>query len=77
MRTRLTLWYVAILSSVLALYAGSSLLFLRVSLRRELDRNLREEFERVEDLLTAAADGSIRMGGHGGESELEALCRAP
>ena len=73
MRTRLTLWYVAILSGVLALYAGSSLLFLRVSLRRELDRNLREEFERVEDLLTAAPDGSIRMGGHGGEGELEAV----
>jgi len=72
-RTRLTLWYVAILSGVLALYAGSSLLFLRVSLRRELDRNLREEFERVEDLLTAAPDGSIRMGGHGGEGELEAV----
>ncbi len=73
MRTRLTLWYVAILSGVLALYAGSSLLFLRVSLRRELDRNLGEEFERVEDLLTAAADGSIRMGGHGGEGELQGV----
>ena len=73
MRTRLTIWYVAILSGVLALYAGSSLLFLHVSLRRELDRNLREEFERVEDLLTAAPDGSIRMGGHGGEGELEAV----
>jgi heavy metal sensor kinase len=72
-KTRLTLWYVVILSGVLALYAGSSLLFLHVSLRRELDRNLREEFERVEDLLTAAADGSIRIGGHGGEGELEAV----
>jgi len=72
-RTRLTLWYVAIFSGVLALYAGSSLLFLRVSLRRELDRNLGEEFERVEDLLTAAPDGSIRMGGHGGEGELQGV----
>ena len=73
MRTRLTLWYVAILFGVLALYAGSSLLFLNVSLRRELDRNLRDEFERVEDLLTAAPDGSIRMGGHGGEGELQGV----
>jgi len=72
-RTRLTLWYVAILSGVLALYAGSSLLFLHVSLRRELDRNLRAEFERVEDLLTAAPDGSLRMGGHGGEGELQGV----
>jgi heavy metal sensor kinase len=72
-RTRLTLWYVAILSGVLSLYAGSSLLFLRVSLRRERDRNLGEEFERVEDLLAAAADGSIRMGGHGGEGELQGV----
>jgi heavy metal sensor kinase len=70
-RTRLTLWYVAALSAVLALYAGSSLLFLHVSLWRELDRNLGEEYERVEDLLTAAPDGSIRMGGHGDEAELE------
>jgi len=75
-RTRLTLWYVAILSGVLALYAGSSLLFLHVSLRRELDRNLSEEFERVEDLLAAAPDGSIRMGGHGGEGELQGVVEA-
>jgi heavy metal sensor kinase len=72
-RTRLTLWYVAILSGVLVLYAGSSLLFLQVSLRRELDRNLRAEFERVEDLLTAAPDGSLRMGGHGSEGELQGV----
>ena len=76
MRTRLTLWYVAILSGVLALYAGSSLLFLHVSLRRELDRNLSEEFERVEDLLAAAPDGSIRMGGHGGDGELQGVVEA-
>jgi heavy metal sensor kinase len=61
---RLTLWYVAALSAVLVLYSGSSLLFLRVSLWRELDRNLGEEYERVEDLLTAAPDGTIGMGGH-------------
>ncbi len=73
MRTRLTLWYVAVLTGVLALYAGSSLLFLRVSLRRELDRSLGEEFERVEDLLTAGDDGSVRMGGHGGEGELQGV----
>jgi len=56
-RTRLTLWYVAVLSGALALYAGSTLAFLHVSLREGLDRSLGAEFERVEDLLTQAPDG--------------------
>ncbi len=68
-RTRLTLWYVAVLSAILALYLASTLVFLRVSQRRELDRSLHAEFERVEDLLAAFPDGSIRMGGHGEEAE--------
>ncbi len=63
-RTRLTLWYVGMLSAVLAAYAASTLVFLRVSLREGLDRSLDGEFERVEDVLVEGADGSIRMGGH-------------
>jgi heavy metal sensor kinase len=66
-RTRLTLWYVGVLSGILALYVGSTLVFLHVSQRRELDRRLHEEFETVEDLLESGPDGSIRMGGHGDE----------
>jgi heavy metal sensor kinase len=66
-RTRLTLWYVGVLSGVLALYVGSTLVFLYLSQRRELDRRLYAEFETVEDLLAAGPDGSIRMGGHGDE----------
>ena len=72
-RTRLTLWYVGVLSGVLALYLGSTLLILFVSLRRELDRGLRAEFERVEDLLAEGPDGALRMGGHGGEEETGTL----
>jgi heavy metal sensor kinase len=71
-RTRLTLWYVGVLSAVLALYAAFTLVFLYLSLREGLDRGLDAEFERVEDILTEASDGSIRMGGHDeGESLVE------
>ena len=66
-RTRLTLWYVGVLSGVLALYVGSTLVLLYLSQRRELDRRLHAEFETVEDLLVAGPDGKIRMGGHGDE----------
>ncbi len=65
--TRLTLWYVGVLTGVLALYVGSTLVFLHLSQRRELDRRLHDEFETVEDLLATEPDGSIRMGGHGEE----------
>lgn len=66
-RTRLTLWYVGVLAGVLTLYVGSTLVFLYVSQRRELDRRVYAEFETVEDLLAAGPDASIRMGGHGDE----------
>lgn len=72
-RTRLTLWYVGVLTGVLTLYLGSTLFFLFVSLRRELDRSLRAEFERVEDLLIENPDGTVRMGGHGDENETGSL----
>ncbi|HEY2944627.1 MAG TPA: ATP-binding protein [Vicinamibacteria bacterium] len=72
-RTRLTLWYVGVLSAVLGLYLVSTLFFLFLSLRRELDRSLRAAFERVEDLLIEAPDGTLRMGGHGDEDETGSL----
>ncbi len=73
MRTRLTLWYVTVLAAVLALHLASTLVFLRVSQRRELDRSLRAEFERVEDLLVEGPEGTIRMGGHGDEADAGGL----
>jgi heavy metal sensor kinase len=72
-RTRLTLWYVGVLSGVLLLYLGSTLLIVFMSLRRELDRGLRAEFERVEDLLAEGPDGALRMSGHGGDDETGSL----
>src|SRR5258708_38614477 len=62
-RPRLTLWYVGVLSAVLALYIGSTLVFLSLSQRRELDQRLHAEFETVEDLLVAGPGGSVRGGG--------------
>jgi heavy metal sensor kinase len=59
-RTRLTLWYVAVLSGVLALYALSTLIILYVSLRHDLDRSLRAEYERVEELLEEGPDHSVQ-----------------
>ena len=64
-RTRLTLWYVAMLAAVLALYAAFTVAFLHVSLREGLDQALDAEVERVEDALTEGPDGSIRLEGHG------------
>jgi heavy metal sensor kinase len=69
----LTLWYAGVLSGVLALYVASTLLFVRLSLREELDLRLEAAFERVEDLLAAAPDGGIRMGGHADDEEGEGL----
>jgi len=63
-RTRLTLWYVGVLSAVLALYIVSTLLFVYVSLRQQLDERLRAEFERVEDRLAEASGGTIGIDGH-------------
>ena len=49
-RSRLTLWYVLVLASLLALYAGLASLFLFWSLREDFDQNLLEDLETV-DLL--------------------------
>jgi heavy metal sensor kinase len=68
-RTRLTLWYVGVLAAVLVVYVIASLLYLRLTLRRELDVALHAEFERVEDFLTAGPDGGLRFGEHGDEDE--------
>jgi heavy metal sensor kinase len=72
-RNRLTLWYVGVLAGVLALYAGSALLVLRVSLRRELDEKLKAEVERVEEHLAEAGERLPSMGEHGGKEDRESL----
>jgi len=63
-RTRLTLWYVAVLSAVLAAYIASTLLFMRVSLHRQLDEGLRAEFGHLAGRLTSTPDGAVSVAGH-------------
>ena len=67
-RTRLTLWYVAVLSAVLAVYIASTLLFMRVSLHRQLDEGLRAEFGHLVDRLTSGSEGVVAVTGSAGSS---------
>jgi heavy metal sensor kinase len=60
-RSRLTLWYVIVLASLLALYAGGAALFLFLSLREEQDRNLVKDLDDVEGLLATEPDGSVSL----------------
>ncbi|MDX6711305.1 MAG: hypothetical protein QOH96_2321 [Blastocatellia bacterium] len=60
-RSRLTLWYVLVLASLLALYAGGAALFLFLSLREEQDRNLMKDLDDVEGMLATAPDGSVSL----------------
>ena len=58
-RSRLTLWYVLVLASLLALYAGGAALFLFLSLREEQDRNLVQDLDDVEGMLVIEPDGLV------------------
>jgi heavy metal sensor kinase len=60
-RSRLTFWYVFVLASLLALYAGGAAFFLFLSLREELDRNLVQDLETVEGMLTNEPDGLVSL----------------
>ena len=51
-RTRLTLWYVAILAAVLLIYGGGASAIVLVQLRTQLDRLAIEDLETVEGFLT-------------------------
>jgi hypothetical protein len=58
-RVRLTLWYAAALSAVLALYAGGVFAFLRHSLSEDLDRGLSDDREVAEQMLERTPAGAI------------------
>src|SRR5262245_14649751 len=58
-RVRLTLWYAAALSAVLALYAGGVFAFLRHSLSADLDQRLSDDREVAEQMLERTAGGAI------------------
>jgi hypothetical protein len=59
-RVRLTLWYTAALTVVLALYAGSVFVFLKHHLVTELDRQLHDDFEGAEQMLERTPEGGVR-----------------
>lgn len=60
-RSRLTLWYVAVLGGLLAVYAGGALLFLFLSLREQVDRSLLDDLETVKGLLANEPSGFISL----------------
>ncbi len=60
-RSRLTLWYVLVLASLLALYAGVASLFLFLSLREDFDQNLLQDLETVEGMLAKEPNGGVSL----------------
>src|SRR5260370_645594 len=69
-RSRLTLWYVLVLASLLALYAGVASLFLFLSLREDFDQNLLQDVETVEGMLTKEPNGDVSLhSSHAGAAE--------
>src|ERR1700676_4999220 len=66
-RSRLTLWYVAVLAALLIAYGAGSLFFLFLSMRDQLDHNLREDLETVEGGIATEPDGSVVLRLHHGD----------
>jgi heavy metal sensor kinase len=60
-RSRLTLLYVLVLASLLALYAGVASLFLFLSLREDFDHNLLQDLETVEGMLEKEPNGYVSL----------------
>jgi len=58
---RLTLWYVAVLGGVLALYVAGTSAFLLLHLRHQLDATLADQVEQLEPQLSFAPDSSLRI----------------
>ena len=61
MRTRLTLWYVSVLGTLLVLALSSISLLFFFQLRSQLDRFNVEELETVEGLLYFTGEGNLRL----------------
>jgi len=60
-RTRLTLWYVAILAGVLLIYGGSTSAIVLVQLRSQVDHLAIEDLETVEGFLSFGPDGKLGL----------------
>jgi heavy metal sensor kinase len=66
-RSRLTLWYVGVLAALLIAYGAGSLFYLFLSMREQVDHNLREDVETVEGEIASQPDGSLTLRLHHGE----------
>ena len=60
-RTRLTLWYVAVLAGLLLIYGASASALMFFHLRAQLDRLAIEELETVEGFLTFDSSGKLSL----------------
>jgi heavy metal sensor kinase len=60
-RTRLTLWYVAILAAVLLIYGGVTSAIVLFQLRTQLDHLAIEDLETVEGFLSFGPDGKVGL----------------
>lgn len=60
-RSRLTLWYVAILAAMLLLYAAGTSAMLFFQLRSQLDHRAMEDLETVEGLLSFGPAGDLSL----------------
>jgi heavy metal sensor kinase len=60
-RTRLTLWYVAILAGVLLIYGGSTCAIVLLQLRTQVDHLATEDLETVEGFLSFGSDGKLGL----------------
>jgi len=60
-RTRLTLWYVAILAALLLIYGGSTCAVVLLQLRTQVDRLAIEDLETVEGILAFGPDQKLHL----------------
>jgi heavy metal sensor kinase len=60
-RTRLTIWFVSSLATVLVLYSATASIFLLRDLRRQLVRHAIQDLETVEGLLYLNAEGRVGL----------------
>ncbi len=70
-RTRLTLWYLAVLAGALILYGAGTSAFLFFNLRLELDRHTIQDLETIEGLLSFGPDGVLRLASDSRDEEQE------
>jgi hypothetical protein len=68
-RTRLTLWYLAVPGGILMLFAGGTSAFLFLHLRETLDEAVADDVESVEAQLSFRPDGTSSVGPNGAKQQ--------